>query len=398
LIVAIGRPIVLGISGGIAAYKTPLLIRLLQKNGFAIKAVCTPAALTLVAKQTLRTITGNPVYIDNQQNDTSMDHIELAQWGEVLLICPATANTIAKIAHGIADNLLTSLALSFQNRLIVAPAMNTAMWTNEATQDNLAILRRRNVSVLPVDEGELACGDSGPGRLLPLEAIVEHVLSRSVPRCLADKKVLIASGPTCEPIDAVRVITNRSSGKMGSALAAAALAAGARVTVVTGPAAAPLPAGARVVHVLTALEMKDALEKEFIDADVCIMAAAISDYRPKNPSSQKKQCDRDRDWDLTLVPNPDIAEGLGHKKNRQFLVGFSLETDDGLTRPILKMKKKNCDMMVVNRVDSSLERDQATVTLLFPDKPPMPLPLSGKRQIAAQIMEHIAQEGHIAHG
>ena len=395
---AAGRPIVLGISGGIAAYKTPLLVRLLQKNGFDVKAVCTPAALTLVARQALSTITGHPVYTDEPTSDADMDHIALAKWGELLLICPATANTIAKIAHGIADNLLTSLALSFSNRLIVAPAMNTHMWTNEATRDNCALLCRRNVQVLPVDEGELACGDCGPGRLLPLESIVERVLFFSAPRFLADKKVLIASGPTTEPIDAVRILTNRSSGKMGSALASAALQAGARVTVVSGPAPTPMPAGARVVRVSTALEMKDALEKEFGDADVCIMAAAISDYRPKNPMTHKKQCDRDRDWDLALVANPDIAESLGRRKNRQFLVCFSLETDDGLERPSRKMAKKNCDMMVVNRADSSLEKDQTTVTLLFPGKPPASLPTGSKRDVAARIIERIAQEGSSAHG
>ncbi len=395
---AAGRPIVLGISGGIAAYKTPLLVRLLQKNGFDVKAVCTPAALTLVARQALCTVTGHPVYTDEPVRDADMDHIELAKWGELLLICPATANTIAKLAHGIADNLLTSLALSFRDRLIVAPAMNTAMWTNDATQDNCALLSRRNVRVLPVDEGELACGDRGPGRLLPLEAIVGHALSFSAPRSLEGKKVLIASGPTSEPIDAVRVITNRSSGKMGSALAYAALQAGASVTVVSGPAPSPLPAGARIVRVNTALEMKDALESEFGDADVCIMAAAISDYRPKNPVTGKLQCDRDRDLDLALVSNPDIAELLGRKKTRQFLVCFSLETDDGLERPAMKMTKKNCDLMVVNRADSSLEKDQTGVTLLLPGKPAVRVPQQSKREIAARIIECIAQEGRTAHG
>jgi phosphopantothenoylcysteine decarboxylase / phosphopantothenate---cysteine ligase len=395
--VASGR-LVLGVSGGIAAYKTPLLVRLFQKNGYDIKAVCTPAALNLVARQALATVTGHPVYTDEPPAHAEMDHIELAKWAEFMLICPATANTIAKIAHGIADNLLTSLALSFENRLIVAPAMNTVMWSNRATQENCALLSRRNALVLPVDEGELACGDVGPGRLLALEAIVDHVLCFSAPRCLAGKKVLIASGPTCEPIDAVRLITNRSSGKMGAALAFAALKAGAQVTVVSGPASAALPSAARVVRVTTALEMKDALEKQFNEADICIMAAAVSDYRPKKPVAQKMHCDRQREWEVALIPNPDIAESLGRRKTRQFLVCFSLETDDGLERPRMKMASKNCDMMVVNRVDASLESDQAAVTLLFKDKPPAQVPMQGKREIADLIMERIAQESGGAHG
>jgi phosphopantothenoylcysteine decarboxylase / phosphopantothenate---cysteine ligase len=398
VIVASGRPIVLGISGGIAAYKTPSLVRLLQKNGFDVKTVCTQAALKLVAQQALFTISGHPVFIDEPTRNVELDHIELSKWGELLLICPATANTLAKLAHGIADNLLTSLALSFQNRLVVAPAMNSAMWENDVTRENVAALLRRNVRVLPVDDGELACGDTGPGRLLSLESIVEQVLSLFTPQCLAGKNVLIASGPTCEPIDAVRVLTNRSSGKMGSALALAALRSGARVTVVSGPAATALPAGARIVRVFTAIEMRQALEKEFNDADICIMAAAISDFRPKDPLPGKKRCDRNAQWDLKLIPNPDIAEYLGSQKKRRFLVCFSLETDDDATRPQEKMLKKKCDMMVVNRADLSLERDETEVTLLFPDHPMVRLPMQSKKEAAGRIIERIAREIQTSHG
>ena len=393
-----GRRIVLGISGGIAAYKTPSLVRLFQKNGFDVKTVCTPAALTLVARQALFTLSGHPVYTDEPSLDAAMDHLSLAKWGRHLLICPATANTLAKLAHGIADNLLTSLALSFQNRLIVAPAMNTVMWTNEVTQENIALLIRRNVRVLPVDEGELACGDVGPGRLLALEAIVDYMVSLPNAQCLAGKKVLIASGPTCEPIDAVRVITNRSSGKMGAALASAAMFSGAQVTVVSGPAIAPLPTGARIIGVRTALEMQQAMEKEFDAADVCIMAAAISDYRPKTLWAGKKQSDRNHEWDLALVPNPDIAEGLGAKKNHRILVCFSLETDDGVDRPQKKMLKKKCDMMVVNRADVALESDHTAVTLLYPDRPAETLTVQSKRGIAGQIIERIAVLCGASHG
>ena len=382
--------IVLGISGGIAAYKTPALVRLFQKNGAEVKAVCTPAAREFVSDLTLRTITGNPVYIDGLAGDPDMEHIALAKWADFCLVCPATANTIAKIAHGIADNLLTTLVLSFEKRLVIAPAMNTAMWRNPATRENVAALVRRGVYVLPVGVGDLACGNEGPGRLIELETIVDYVLSLNTPKLLAHKKVLISSGPTFEPIDPVRAITNRSSGKMGAALAQAAWLAGAQVTVVSGPASAPLPPAVKVIRVTTALEMLRFMEQEYADTDICIMAAAVADYRPQQCLADKKHRDRDVSWNIELVPNPDIAEHLGKKKKEQFLVGFSLETGDNDTRPMEKMKNKNCDMMVVNRVDTSLEADSSVARIIYPDKPADSYALQSKRDLAARIMERIA--------
>jgi phosphopantothenoylcysteine decarboxylase / phosphopantothenate---cysteine ligase len=396
--VSSGRPIVLGISGGIAAYKTPFLIRLLQKNGFDVKAVCTAAARRFVTQQVLFTLTGHPVYSDEPLLETGVEHVALAQWAEYLLICPTTANTLAKIAYGIADNLLSTLALSFQNRLIVAPAMNAEMWKNAATQENISLLRRRNVHVLPVEEGQLACGDSGPGRMLSPESIVDAVLSLSSQQCLGNKKVLISSGPTFELIDPVRVLCNLSTGKMGAALAFAAMLSGAQVTMVTGPAVTPPPPGVRIVRVTSAIEMLEAMEKEFLDADICIMAAAVSDYRPKNMLKEKMQCDRNGEWNLSLIPNPDIAERLGNQKKDQFLVCFSLETGNDAGRPVSKMKKKNCDMMVVNRADLSLALDSATVTLLYPDNSSESLPMQSKREIARRIIERIAAKSGIHHG
>jgi len=390
LIVPPNLRIVLGISGGIAAYKTPALVRLFQKNGAEVKAVCTPAAREFVSDLTLRTITGNPVYIDGLAGDPDMEHIALAKWADFCLVCPATANTIAKIAHGIADNLLTTLVLSFEKRLVIAPAMNTAMWRNPATRENVAALVRRGVYVLPVGVGDLACGNEGPGRLIELETIVDYVLSLNTPKLLAHKKVLISSGPTFEPIDPVRAITNRSSGKMGAALAQAAWLAGAQVTVVSGPASAPLPPAVKVIRVTTALEMLRFMEQEYADTDICIMAAAVADYRPQECLADKKHRDRDVSWNIELVPNPDIAEHLGKKKKEQFLVGFSLETGDNDTRPMEKMKNKNCDMMVVNRVDTSLEADSSVARIIYPDKPADSYALQSKRDLAARIMERIA--------
>lgn len=390
--------IILGISGGIAAYKTPFLIRLFQKSGTEVRAVRTPAACAFISDMTLSTITGHTVYTDGPAANPDMDHIALAKWADVCLVCPATANTIAKIAHGIADNLLTSLALSFENRLVIAPAMNTAMWRNSATRENIATLVRRGVYVLPVGTGDLACGDEGPGRLIELETIVDFILSLNTPKVLAHKKVLISSGPTCEALDPVRVISNRSSGKMGAALAHAAWLAGAQVTVVSGPAFAPLPPAVKVVRVSTALEMLRVMEREFTDADICIMAAAVTDFRPKESPSEKKHRDQNAPWNIELVPNPDIAEHLGAIKKDRFLVGFSLETDDSDTRPLEKMKMKNCDMMVANCVETSLDGDTSIARILFPDKPAEKCALQSKRELAMHILNRVAEQMGSMHG
>lgn len=398
MIVGANLRIILGISGGIAAYKTPSLVRLLQKSGTEVKAVCTPAARAFIGDLTLSTITGHTVYIDGPVHGPDMEHIELAKWADVCLVCPATANTIAKIAHGISDNLLTSLVLSFEKRLVIAPAMNTAMWQNTATQENIALLVRRGVYVLPVGEGDLACGDEGPGRLIELGTIVDYVHSLITPKLLAHKKVLISSGPTCEPIDPVRIISNRSSGRMGAALAHAAWLAGAQVTVISGPASAPLPPAVRVIRVTTALEMLRIMEQEFAGTDICIMAAAVADFRPKECLSDKKHRDQNDSWNIELVSNPDIAEHLGNNKKDQFLVGFSLETDDNDTRPLDKMKKKNCDMMVVNHVGSSLEGDSSIARILYPDKPADHYALQSKKELATRIVERVAAHMGSQHG
>jgi len=390
--------IILGVTGGIAAYKTPSLIRLFQKNGVDVKVVCTDAALSLVAEQTLRTISGYTVYTDDPLRHFDMAHITLSKWAHFLLVCPATANTIAKLAHGIADNLLTTLALSFENRMVLAPAMNSAMWLNALTRENVERLISRGAMVLPVGVGDLACGDAGPGRLVDLETIVQCMLFQASPKPLAGKKVLISSGPTCEPLDAVRVIGNRSSGKMGAALAQAAHFAGANVTVVSGPAGASFPPGVRVVKVSTALEMLHALEKEFNDADVCIMAAAVADFRPAQTFEGKKHRDASSVWNLELVANPDIAQRLGSIKKSQILVCFSLETDDNNDRPMEKMNAKHCDMMVVNRADTSLESDTTHIRILYPSAPMLQLPPQTKKEAAEKIIERIAAHMDVVNG
>jgi phosphopantothenoylcysteine decarboxylase/phosphopantothenate--cysteine ligase len=351
-----------------------------------------------VAEEALRVVSCNQVYCDGAAGPYDMAHIELAKWGQVLLVCPATANTIAKLAHGIADNLLTTLALSFENRTIVVPAMNTALWDNAATRANVAALASRGVTVLPVDEGELACGDEGAGRMLPVETIVDHVLAALRPQSLAGRKVLISMGPTAEAIDAVRVISNRSSGKMGAMLARAALLAGAKVCVVSGPARVMPPAGCRVVFVASAADMKAALEKEFTSCNICIMAAAVSDFRPASVVKGKKHREQSAEWNLPLVANPDILAGLGTQKKRQFLVGFSLDAkaDEGAARA--KMNRKNCDMMVANAVESAIESDAAAATILCKNKPAERLALLAKQKLAEIIVDRIASASGQSHG
>ena len=389
--------IVLGISGGIAAYKTPALVRLFQKSGVDVKVVLTSAARSLVSDLTLHTVSGNPVYFDGPLGDWDMEHIALAKWADFLLICPATANTIAKIAHGIADNLLTSLALSFEKRIVIAPAMNTAMWENSATKENIKALIARGVHVLPVGEGELACGDIGSGRLIELETIVDFIASLKSPKYLANKKVLISSGPTIEPIDPVRVLTNRSSGKMGAALARAAWLAGAQVTVVSGPTSVALPFAVKVVRVKTALEMLAAMEGEFAQTDVCILAAAVSDFRPTNVLVDKIHRHENAPLTLELMANPDIAERLGAQKKGTFLVGFSLETGGDDARPLEKMKKKNCDMMIVNHADITLDSDTSAARILYADRPPENAGLQEKNRLAEFIINRIAFSMGLTH-
>jgi len=387
------QKVLIGVCGGIGAYKIPFLVRSLRKKNCEVKVVLTPAACPLVGSEALQTLSGNPVYQDAESR-YDMDHIRLSEWADIFVIAPATANTIAKIAAGIGDNLLTTLALSVpEEKIIIAPAMNTVMWESKATQTNITSLGARGISVLPVGYGELACGTSGAGRMLETDEIAKHIFTRlGICDIFKGKRVLISSGPTEEPLDPVRVITNKSSGKMGAALAQAALLMGAKnVTVVSGPAAHPLPLGAEVIHVKSALEMRDALLEKFGSADICIMAAAVSDYRPLNFSKDKLHRSEGEKFTLTLVPNPDILAELGVLKSNQYVVGFSLESGDDISRAELKMKKKNCDMMIFNKADDTLGKDSTAFTLLFKDGKNVPFTMMDKSQAASSILKNIAQ-------
>ena len=391
--------LVLGISGGIAAYKMPDLVRMLRRRGVDVRVVLTHAAGRLVAQEALAVVSGAAVYTDHAPASYDMDHIQLAQWGDVLCICPATANTLAKISCGIADNLLTTLALSFQDRLHVAPAMNTAMWENRVTQGVVERLRAQGVGVWPVDTGELACGTSGAGRLLPLDELADRICGlgrREGP--LAGKRLLIASGPTAEALDPVRVLTNRSSGRMGRALARVAWELGGAVTVISGPAPVAPPSWVEVVKVTSAAEMSSHLHARFDACDICIMAAAVSDYRVQTPSPEKIQRSGATPLVLELVPNEDIARSLGERKKGQLLVCFALEGGPDSERARRKCREKHADLIVLNHIDTALEGETTAATLLDAGGGD-PVEICGsKERVARGILERIAAMAGKHHG
>ena len=385
------KRVLVGITGGIAAYKVPYLIRLLKKSNVEVKALCTPWALRFVGDETLRTVTGHPVYRDGVSFQ-AIEHIRLAEWADLFLICPATANTIAKIAHGIADNLLTTTALSIlPEKIMIAPAMNTAMLENAATRENIATLAGRGMTMLAVGEGELACSTIGSGRMLEVEEIAGFVMSNlGAADLFKGKRVLISSGPTEEPLDPVRVLSNRSSGKMGAALARAALNCGADVTVVSGPARAALPSAAKIIKVRTALEMRIAMKNEFTSADICIMAAAVSDFKPAQVKDSKIRRTEGHGLVVELEANPDILADLGRGKGNRLLIGFALETGEGADSAKQKMAEKKCDLMVLNRADESLDRDSTRITIFTPNGESESCPVMTKAQAADRIMKRIA--------
>lgn len=393
------RRILIGITGGIAAYKVPQLIRILKRRGAEVKVVLTPNSLNLVGEEALRTVSGNPVYRDGAFY-YDMDHIRLAEWADLFLICPATANTISKIACGIADNLLTSLALSIpEKKIMIAPAMNTTMWENSSIVENLERLRKKQIQVLPVCEGELACGTEGAGRMIDIEEIAEAALfSNASEQYFCGKNILISCGPTEEAIDPVRVITNLSTGKMGAALAFRAVEMGASVTVVSGPVNERFPLAATVVSVRSAQQMRNALLSHFDSSDICIMAAAVSDYRPVNYSETKIPRDDSGKLLIELVSNPDILAELGKIKKDKFLVGFSLETGDNEDRSRAKMEKKGCDLMVFNKAATSLGLTTTEITLLGKEGFREYIPVMDKSSSAKLILMNIARKLGLAHG
>ncbi len=386
------KSVVLGITGGIAAYKAAQLTRDLQRHGFDVQVVMTEAARGMVTPATFQALSGKPVYTDmwDASVPDSMAHIELSRGKDAIVVAPATADFIAKLASGLADDLLSTLCLARECPLIVAPAMNRQMWQNAATRRNIDRLLRDGVAILGPTSGDQACGEVGMGRMLEANEIAESVAGFLAPRLLAGARVLITAGPTFEPIDAVRGITNRSSGKMGYAIARAAADAGAKVTLISGPVSLTAPASAELTRVGTAAEMFDAVKRNAARTDIYIGVAAVADYRVDKPRKHKiKKTDRAQ-LELKLVPNPDILAWMAARTNPPFCVGFAAESRNLDAYASEKRRRKNVPLMVANLAQDAIGSDDNEVTL-FDDKGSHKLPRAPKEVVARQLISHIAR-------
>lgn len=389
-----GKNVVLGVTGGIAAYKSVEIVSRLKKLGAAVHVIETAAAAKFVTPLTFREISGNPVVTDMwaEPKQWNVEHIALASLADVFLIAPATANIIGKIAGGIADDMLTTTVMATKAPVVLAPAMNSNMYLNPIVQANIAKLAGLGYHVLEPASGLLACGWEGPGRLPEPEVIVDKVVNLLTQSGdLAGKKVLVTAGPTREPIDPVRYISNHSSGKMGYALAAAAAARGADVVLVTGPTELTPPPAVTVKKVETAAEMLAAVLAEFADADVVVKAAAVADYRPQTVATQKIKKNDDA-VTLALIRNPDILAELGARKEGQLLVGFAAETEELIKHATAKLTKKNLDMIVANDVTlagAGFGSDTNIVKLLYRDGRVVELPQMAKDKLAGIILDRI---------
>jgi phosphopantothenoylcysteine decarboxylase/phosphopantothenate--cysteine ligase len=396
--------LILGVGGGIAAYKSAELARLLMQQDHQIQVIMTRAAEEFVRPLTFAALTGRKVLTDLFAVESAIEHISVAQENDVLAVAPATADLIAKMAHGLADDFLTTLYLAFTGPVIVAPAMNVNMWQHPATQANLETLRRRGHRIVEPDSGYLACGMTGPGRLADPEAIAAAIRNELARRHDLDgEHVLLTAGPTQEPLDPVRYITNRSSGKMGYALAEAAAARGAHVVLISGPVHLAPPRGVEVIQVHTAKEMHDQVMERLAPASIVIKAAAVADFHLSKVPDQKVKKTAAR-VSLELDPTPDILAEVGRKKGDRLLIGFAAETQNLVQEARRKLESKNCDMVVGNLVggaDSGFESDENEVTLVTRTGETIPLARASKREIADRIFDQVLRlrlEIHAADG
>jgi len=390
--------VVLGVGGGIAAYKAAELARLLQRQGLIVNTVLTRSGGEFVTPLTFAALTGRKVITDlfasRSADDilsSAVEHIQVAQENHVLVVAPATADLLAKFAHGLADDFLSTLYLAFTGPVVLAPAMNTNMWDHPATVANMATLRARGHRIVGPDAGELACGTVGPGRLADPEQIAAAVAAAVLNKDdLSGEVVLVSAGPTQEPLDPVRYITNRSSGKMGYALAAAAAARGARVILVSGPVHIPAPPGVEVVNVRTAHQMRDAIAARLDESTIIVKSAAVADYYVSNVSAGKIKKTAAR-VSLDLDPTPDILAEIGARKGDRLLIGFAAETSDMIAESRRKMRTKNADMIVGNFVNvdgAGFESDLNEVTLVMATGETIPVARATKREIAHIIFDH----------
>ena len=390
-----GREIVLGVTGGIAAYKSAALVSRLRHAGATVHVIMTRNATEFVAPLTFQTLSANPVVTDTFQTPETwnVEHVALAQRAEIFVIAPATANIMAKMAAGIADDMLSTTVLATKAPVLLAPAMNTGMWTAPATQHNREVLRQRGVLFVGPDSGMLACGDNGAGRMSEPDEIFEavcHILNRK--QDLAGRKVLITAGATRERMDPVRYLTNDSSGKMGFALAEAARDRGADVTLVFGSVSVPVPGGVRTIHIESAMELYETMIREAPEHQIVIQTAAVADYRFENKQETKVKRKGKGPLTVTLIENPDIARAVGEaKREGQILVGFAAETDHLKENAEAKLSKKNLDMIVANDVTkpgAGFNVD-TNIASLITREGTEDLPLQSKRELAEEILNRI---------
>ncbi len=389
-----GKKIVLGVTGGIAVYKAVDLVSRLRKAGCEVRVVMTEHAQQFVTPLTFKEISGNAVATSmwNANQEFNVEHIALANWADVFLVAPATANILAKMACGIADDLLSTTLLAAQAPIVVCPAMNTGMYQNPATQENIAKLQERGVTVMPPAVGHLACGTSGPGRLPEPQQIIEFMSAFFAGRegDLRGLRVLVTAAGTREPIDPVRYVGNRSSGKMGYAVAQMAAERGADVLLISGPSALAAPPNVRVVNVETTNEMLEACLVAYGDVDIVIKAAAVADYRPRDVADQKIKKKTDDALTVVMDKNPDILKTLGAKKEQQVLVGFAAETQNLLANAREKVVKKNLDMIVANDVTAAgagFNSDTNIVKFLFANGDVRELEQMPKVDVANRILD-----------
>jgi phosphopantothenoylcysteine decarboxylase/phosphopantothenate--cysteine ligase len=389
------KKIVLGVTGGIAAYKAAELVRELIRRGAQVRVIMTDGAREFVSPLTFETLSGNRVYTEVfwKPGGFEIGHISLAEFADLLVVAPATANLIGKAAAGIADDLLTTTLLAMESPVLICPAMNDKMYRNPAVQENIAKLSARGWTVMETGYGELACGSEGQGRLASLEDIVEEIESILTPKDLAGEQILVTAGPTQEPFDPVRFISNHSSGKMGYAIALTARRRGADVTLVSGPTELPPPRGCKLIPVRTAVEMRDAVMASLEKATVVIKAAAVADYRPAvcEPDKIKK---REGAMTIALERNPDILAEIGNNKGDRIVVGFSMESERLVENALSKLKGKGLDFIVANDVTQTgagFKGDTNIVRILDSEGREEELPLMSKIDLAGIILDRVKQ-------
>jgi phosphopantothenoylcysteine decarboxylase/phosphopantothenate--cysteine ligase len=385
------KRILVGVTGGIAAYKSAELVRELQRQGSDIQVVMTDSACKFITPLTLQALSGKPVYVEmwDDRVPNGMPHIELSRDRDLVVVAPATADFIAKLVHGAADDLLSTLCLARECPLMVAPAMNRQMWKNPATQRNVAQLRQDGIAVLGPDVGDQACGEVGMGRMLEPLDLVREISAWFEPKLLSGTHVLVTAGPTFEPIDPVRGLTNRSSGKMGYAVARAAIEAGARVTLISGPTSIEPPPAAQAIRVETAREMLDAVNAHVKDVDIFIAVAAVADYYVANSSAQKIKKEGGIPA-LELALNPDIVESVAKRPNPPFCVGFAAESEKLEEHAEAKRRRKKLPLLAANLVQSAIDADDNEL-VLFDDEGSHRLGRTSKLEQARMLIRHVAR-------